>query len=272
MDEEPPYDVVLDDQLQCTYVPRVSEAAKAAAANDEATRVFLNKWTERGGVHQNNNDNNNNSDGGDDDDIGAVFQTRGRRMANANRDVRRLLDRARRVYAKDPDRPDMAMGHKMVLLDRARRIAFGYVRPPPMTLAQGLDGGVNITAYQRRRRRPGEDDRDENKNKNVNNAKGGGGRGSGRPPPSGPPPPYSGIKPRHRADTGTACVGVLPDQFKVVGGGRRRGSSTAGIAISISSGQRTARANRASRLQRALAEYLLRQPAVTAVHAALRHI
>lgn len=255
MSKEPPFDVVLDDQLQCTYVPRASKATKAAAVEQEQSRRFIERWTERGGTGR--NDDSDADD--DDDDIGDRFRDDGRYLANANRDVSRLLDTARLIYAQDDDAPDLPTGHKMVLLDRARRVAFGYVKPRPKTLAQGVDGGVNVSVYQRRRVRPGED----------------GALSLTKTPPARTTMRTTmrmTIAPRHRADMGTACAGVLPDQFSALRAPRAAAACQGSSVVSATKNKATTKSgDKNARLQRALAQYLLRQPAVTAVHAVLRH-
>ncbi|ERT02123.1 uncharacterized protein SPSK_05560 [Sporothrix schenckii 1099-18] len=232
MGKEPSFDVVLDDQLDYTYVPQVTAATRAAAAEERATRRFLERWTERGGISRDGAD-----DEDEDDDIGDRFRDDGRYLANENRDITRLLDNVRRIHANDPNAPDLPTGHKMVLLDRARRVKFGYVKPPPQTLVGGLDGGVNTCVYQRRRVRPGEDDA-----LSLHRA----------------PAARTSIAPRHRADTGTACIGVLPDTISTARVPRPVTSRRSGVATRRSTTQTN---KRNARLQRKLAEYLLRQPA-----------
>ncbi|CAK7199117.1 hypothetical protein SEUCBS139899_001789 [Sporothrix eucalyptigena] len=129
-----------------------------------------------------------------DDDISDRLRDDSRYLKNANRDIVRLLANARRIYAENPDAPLLLPGHKMVN-DHAgpgTTHKFEYKNPRPMTLAQGQDGGVNICIYQQRRVRPGEDDPVSIK-KTVF--------------------PFSRIAPRHQVDKGTACVGVMPNEF-----------------------------------------------------------
>ncbi|CAK7214195.1 hypothetical protein SBRCBS47491_002066 [Sporothrix bragantina] len=245
--KEMPYDVVLDDLLQCIYVPRAGKAAQAATAEKKDKNAFLQRWTEKGGVGE----VSSNDDDRDDDDIGDRFRADGRYLPNSNRDITRLLENASRIYANDPDRPPMATGHKMVLLDRARRVKFGYKNPRPMTLAQGYDGGVNICVYQTRRPRPGEN-------------------GTSRLKVDDYPP--GRIIPRHRADTSTACVEVPSNEFTVQRASEMPARAKSGL-VAVTKKKKINKANTKANLrQRALAQHMLRQPTITAVEAALRHI
>ncbi|CAK7227788.1 hypothetical protein SEUCBS140593_006694 [Sporothrix eucalyptigena] len=210
-----PYDVILDDQLEPTYVPRVSKAAQEAANEMAETHC--------------------------DDDISDRLRDDSRYLKNANRDIVRLLANARRIYAENPDAPLLLPGHKMVN-DHAgpgTTHKFEYKNPRPMTLAQGQDGGVNICIYQQRRVRPGEDDPVSIK-KTVF--------------------PFSRIAPRHQVDKGTACVGVMPNEF-TVRRPPRKGAVAANVVRVIKKKTTTAASKRKNWLQRKLAEYLLRQPA-----------
>ncbi|KAL1891521.1 hypothetical protein Sste5346_007613 [Sporothrix stenoceras] len=140
---EEKFDVVLDDLLECTYVPTVTDADREAAIRLKEARKFRNPWTEKGGVGR----DEDGEEDDEDDDIGARFRDDGRYLANANRDINRLLDNVRLIHAQEPNAPDLPTGHKMVLLDRARRVPFGYVKPRPRTLEGGLDDGVNVCIY-----------------------------------------------------------------------------------------------------------------------------
>ncbi|CAK7213124.1 hypothetical protein SCUCBS95973_001694 [Sporothrix curviconia] len=246
--KEEPYGVVLDDLLKYTYVPWPGKAAQAAAAEAKETTAFLRRWTEKGGVGDKKDD-----DDRDGDDIGDRFRADGRYLPNANRDITQMLDNVFRIYANDADRPPMAMGRKMVLIDRARRVKFGYKNPRPMTLAQGRDGGVNICVYQRRRRRPGEN-------------------GTLRAKTDAFPP--GRIVPRHRADTSPPCVDVLSNEFTVQRAPPQTPPTRAktGAADAMKNWELINATKKATQLQRALAQHLLRQPSVTAVQAALRHL
>lgn len=239
MDEEKPFDVVLDDQLKCTYVPKVSDADRDTAIKLREARQFRDRWTEKGGVGR--YDDESDKEDEEDDDIGARFRDDGRYLANANRDINRLLDNVRLILAQQPNAPDLPTGHKMVLLDRARRVAFGYVKPRPRTLAGGLDGGVNVCIYQRRRVRPGEND-PLSLQKSFHKK----------------PVARTSIVPRHRADVGTFCVGVLPNQFSKA----RVPRQTSGVTKRPWMAKTN---DRNVRLQQLLARYTIREPVISSV-------
>ena len=260
MDTKQPYEIVLDDELQWSCIPTISADEEEVAATDKYTRRFLDKWTEKGGIPPRGSYKAGEEEE-DDDDIGATFVTTDRQLANANRDIGRLIDNARIVVSKLPNPPDMATGHKMVLLDRARRVALGEARPAPMSLTQGLDGGVNRTPFRHRRPRPEDYERDGERHKTTKTAKTAkGGR-------------RADMLPRCRTDTGTACAGVLPNRFTV---GDGRCATRPGLRVikkrSEVTGSVALHRNRTHHVQQVLAGYLLRQPAVAAARAAVRHL
>ncbi|EPE05776.1 phosphoglycerate mutase family protein [Ophiostoma piceae UAMH 11346] len=257
MDTKQPYDIVLNDELQWSSVPKISADDDEIAAAETYARRFLDKWSEKGGVPPRGSYKAREEEE-EDDDIGATFVTTDRQLANANRDIGRLVDNARIVVSKLPNPPDMVTGHKMVLLDRARRVALGEARPAPMSLTQGLDGGVNRTPFRHRRPRPEDYERDEERDKTALTKKGG---------------RRADMLPRRRADTGTACAGVQPNRFTV---DDRHRTTRPGLRVikrrSDITGSVALQRNRTHHVQKVLAGYLLRQPAVAATRAAVRYL
>ncbi|OAA61108.1 hypothetical protein SPI_05132 [Niveomyces insectorum RCEF 264] len=276
MEDDKDYDVELDDQLQAVYVPRLTAAAQAEAKEAERQRRFQERWMEKTKDESGDGDEEEDEEEADDD-IGANFDGRDGGIPNANRDVRRLLDNIYLLHTKRP-MPSANVGRRMVLLDRARRLAFGYVKPPPMTLLGGQDGGVNIAHFQTRRVRP---------------------------PAVAAPPTNTSMwhtdekgalvrHPRQPGDTDTPCRPPPANQFdpgprpakhrrrdKGEGKGIARedhsdGSGGGGASSSCDGRSGSKRKRRDSRpslrkRQKAAATHLLRQPIDSAVHAALRH-
>lgn len=131
------YQIVLNDTLRGVPVPRVSEAAQAAAAEQHRQELLRARWVER-------------DDAGLPDDIDRVLARDRVPLARANLKTGRVQKPNNTHWHRD------VAARNALRADRARRVALGYAHPPPQSAFgnRGRDGGIDTHRYACRRYRP----------------------------------------------------------------------------------------------------------------------